>query len=150
MSAALDIVGFIDQSGIADGLNAVLQAKEGDWGGALTSAIAAVPLVGNATALSKIKKDFDLFTSAGKNTRKIEHLTSSGRKTDDFGHVLVPSGKPQINTVHHSTQKRAKDAARNEGKGSPIKHPSPNRGNSHYHAVDKNKQKKHNSTHHEY
>lgn len=58
--------------------------------------------------------------------------------------------KPQVNTVQHSTQKGAKDAARNEGKGAPVKHTSPTKGNNHYHATDNNGQKKTNSTHHEY
>jgi len=76
--------------------------------------------------------------------------TSSGRATDQHGNKLGPSGKPQVNTVQHSTQKAAKDAARNEGKGAPVKHTNPKKGGDHYHATDKNGEKKPNSTHHEY
>ena len=76
--------------------------------------------------------------------------TASGHPTDKRGNKLGPSGKPQVNTVKHPSQKSAKDAARNEGKGAPVKHPSPQKGNSHYHPVDKNGNKKPTSTHHEY
>ena len=34
----------------------------------------------------------------------------------------------------------AKDAARNEEEGAPIKHTSPTKGNNHYHATDNNGQ----------
>lgn len=43
--------------------------------------------------------------------------------------------------VKHSTQKSAKDAARNEGKNAPIKHLNPEKGNSHYHSTDIHKEK---------
>jgi hypothetical protein len=76
--------------------------------------------------------------------------TSSGRATDQHGNKLGPSGKTQVNTVQHSTQKAAKDAARNEGKKAPVKHTNPQKGGDHYHATDKNGEKKPNSTHHEY
>lgn len=76
--------------------------------------------------------------------------TSSGKKTDQHGNVLGGSGKPRVNTVHHSSQKKAKDAARNEGKGQPIKHPSPKKGKPHYHPTDKSGGKIPSSTHHEY
>ena len=37
LSAALDIVGVVDPTGAADGINAILQAQKGDWGDALIS-----------------------------------------------------------------------------------------------------------------
>jgi RHS repeat-associated protein len=45
---------------------------------------------------------------------------------------LGPSGKPMIHNPKYPTPKGAKDAARNAGKGPPIKH------NDHYHATDAN------------
>ena len=74
--------------------------------------------------------------------------TSAGQKTDRYGNVLGGSGKPRVNTVHHPTQKKAKDAARNQGKGRPVKHPSPKMGEPHYHPTDRNGLKKPNSPHH--
>jgi len=76
--------------------------------------------------------------------------TSSGKPTDQHGNKLGPSGKPQVNTVEHPTQKAEKYAARNEGKGAPVKHTNPKKGDDHYHPTDKNGEKKPNSTHHEY
>ena len=73
-----------------------------------------------------------------------------GHPTDQHGNKLGPSGKPQINTVKHSSPKKAKDAARAEGQGSPVKHTNPKKGNNHYHPVDSKGNKKPNSTHHEY
>ena len=76
--------------------------------------------------------------------------TSSGHPTDQYGNKLGPSGEPQINTVKHSTQKSAKDAARNAGKGAPVKHTTPKKGGDHYHPTDGDGEKIPNSTHHEY
>lgn len=89
-------------------------------------------------------------TSNPNNSQKRTGQTSSGNPTDQHGNKLGPSGKPQVNTVKHSTQKEAKDAARNEGKGAPVKHTNPTKGDDHYHPVDKTGNKKPNSTHHEY
>ena len=76
--------------------------------------------------------------------------TASGHPTDQHGNKLGPSSKPQVNTVNHSTQKRAKDAARAEGKAAPVKHTNPQKGGNHYHPTDKKGNKVPNSTHHEY
>jgi hypothetical protein len=54
-----------------------------------------------------------------------------------------------INRVRHATEKRAKDAARLQGDAAPVKHPSPARGEPHYHATKKG-EKIPGSTHHEY
>jgi len=54
--------------------------------------------------------------------------------------ALGPSGKPKILVKLHSTLKRAKDAARGRaGKGGgAVKHPTPAKGNGHYHGVKRN------------
>jgi len=76
--------------------------------------------------------------------------TAAGHPTDAYGNKLGASGKPQVNTVKHSSQKRAKDAARKEGKKAPVKHTNPKKGGDHYHPTDENGEKSPNSTHHEY
>jgi RHS repeat-associated protein len=76
--------------------------------------------------------------------------TASGHPTDAYGNKLGPSGKPQVNTVNHSSRKAAKDAARKQGKGAPVKHTNPKKGGDHYHPTDENGEKLPNSTHHEY
>jgi RHS repeat-associated protein len=49
---------------------------------------------------------------------------------------LGSSGKPKIHTVDHPTRKAAKDAARSEGKGPPMSHPSDKGQPPHYHPTD--------------
>jgi uncharacterized protein YukE len=61
-----------------------------------------------------------------------------------------PSGKPKVYVKRHPTPKRAKDAARNEGKRAPIRHPSPQAGDRHFHATDQHGNKIPGSTHHVY
>ncbi len=62
---------------------------------------------------------------------------------------MGPSGKPKIHKKRHPTRKRAKDAARQEGDGKPVSHPSPTKGRRHFHPTRKGRKKK-GSTHHEY
>lgn len=119
----------------------------------LGTGIAAHGTVMSGVAVSNFasqKGRVDENNESNSNANKPDHQTSSGQATDQHGNKLGPSGKPQINKVKHSTQKSAKDAARSEGKGKPVKHPSPQKGNQHYHPTDKSGNKKPTSTHHEY
>ncbi|MFA5982401.1 MAG: RHS repeat-associated core domain-containing protein [Methylococcaceae bacterium] len=50
--------------------------------------------------------------------------------------ALGPSGKPKIHNVDHPNRKSAKDAARNDGQGPPMHHPSLEVGGPHYHPTD--------------
>ncbi|MGB3467791.1 MAG: polymorphic toxin-type HINT domain-containing protein [Cyclobacteriaceae bacterium] len=54
--AALDIIGIVDPTGVADGLNAVIQFKKGDWLGAATSTAGLLPWVGDLPKAFKLKK----------------------------------------------------------------------------------------------
>ena len=76
--------------------------------------------------------------------------TAGGRATDEHGNALGPSGKPQVNQVDHATRKAAKDAARQEGRGAPVNHPSPAKGEPHYHPTGTDGKKLPGSTHHNY
>ncbi len=49
---------------------------------------------------------------------------------------LGPSGEPKIHNVEHSTKKAAQEAAKQEGKGAPIKHSSTDDQPSHFHPTD--------------
>lgn len=64
LSAGLDIVGIIDPSGVADGLNAGLQAKNGDCLGAGISALGIIPYAGDLAKAGKIKKDVKIIEKA--------------------------------------------------------------------------------------
>ena len=65
LSAALDLVGIVDPSGIADGLNASLQLKNGDYWGCAISACGFIPYIGDAPKLAlKGKKDYRILITA--------------------------------------------------------------------------------------
>ena len=85
LSAALDLAGIVDPTGIADGANAVLQAKKGDWLNAGISAVAIIPVVGDVAKLGKIKKDVNII----KNTIKLNNAKSLNQlnKAVQTGHA---------------------------------------------------------------
>ena len=64
VSAGLDIVGIFDPTGVADGTNALLQAKSGDWFGATISGLGVVPYLGDAAKVFKVGKDFKIIKDA--------------------------------------------------------------------------------------
>jgi len=63
---------------------------------------------------------------------------------------IGPSGKPKIHVKKHSSKKKAKDAASQDGNGPPMHHPSPTTGGPHYHPTDANGEKIPGGNHHEY
>jgi RHS repeat-associated protein len=77
-------------------------------------------------------------------------VTAGGQATDEHGNKVGPSGKNQVDQVDKGSKKGAKDAARNAGQGAPEKHPSPTKGDPHYHPTDADGNKKPNSTHYNY
>lgn len=96
--------------------------------------VAGIPL-----GTGKVKAPLAFAKGAGK-----------GANIDRWGNKLGPSGKPLIHVVKHPTRKRAKDAARNEGSGAPVHHPSPVRGGPHFHPSNADRTKQPGSPHHEY
>ena len=63
--------------------------------------------------------------------------TNGGRALDPkTKQPIGGSGKARPVTVKHATRKRAKDAARNAGKGTPVKHTQDRKGGNHYHRGD--------------
>ena len=88
---------------------------------------------------------------AGKNSGAAgTGQTAGGRATDQYGNVLGPSGRPAVHDVDFSTKKGAKDAARNAGKGAPVQHPSPTRGDPHFHPTGADGEKVPGSPHYNY
>jgi RHS repeat-associated protein len=69
LSAALDVVGIIDPTGVADALNAGLQARNGDWVGAAVSTASLVPFLGDLSKVFKFKKDMKIIQEAIQETR---------------------------------------------------------------------------------
>lgn len=74
------------------------------------------------------------FLVAPKTPAEIERAKNIAKGIPES--QLGPSGKPKIHTVDHATRKRAKDAARRDGKGNPILHPNDVDQPPHFHAVD--------------
>ncbi len=112
--------------------------------------------VAGPTAFKNLIDDFKTIERVNNSSKptsekvKPSGQTSGGQSIDKFGNKIGPSGKPQINTVQKSSRKAAKDAARNAGKGSPVLHNNPVKGNSHFHPTDGKGKKIPNSTHFEF
>jgi RHS repeat-associated protein len=86
LGAALDIVGFFDPSGIADGINAKLSFSKGDWLGAGISAFSVLP-GGDITKLGKIGKDVKIIekaVDAVKAEKRAAKLSETARAGKDF------------------------------------------------------------------
>jgi hypothetical protein len=83
-----------------------------------------------------------------EKTKNVADAEKKGIPKDQLG----PSGKPKVNVVKHPTEKRAKDAARNQGQGQPAKDASPKKGGPHYHPTnaDGSRKKGKQNIHHEY
>jgi hypothetical protein len=73
-------------------------------------------------------------------------VTSAGQKINAYAEKLGRNGTPMRHSKRHSTTKRAKDAARQEGKTAPEKHG----GDGHFYPTDAEGNKLPNATHHEY
>jgi RHS repeat-associated protein len=76
LSAALDIAGLIDPTGIADISNASLQASNGDLVGAFISGISAIPYVGDVAKSGKIGKDINIIQTAIKSSKSAKSTKS--------------------------------------------------------------------------
>jgi RHS repeat-associated protein len=89
--------------------------------------------------------------SKPQTEEKKKNLADADRKgipRDQLG----PSGIPKTKVVKHPTEKRAKDAARNQGQGAPAKDVSPTKGRQHYHPTNRegSRKKGKQNVHHEY
>jgi len=82
--------------------------------------IAAVAVIGGVVLWAKSKE---------QNAKK---AAAKGIPADRLG----PSGRPKLHRPRLPSDKAAEEAARHAGKGEPIKHANPNKGNPHYHPTD--------------
>src|SRR5690606_29399235 len=64
--AALDIVGIVDPTGVADIAAASLEAKNGNWGSALLSGMGVIPYVGDIGKVSKADKSYRATSQVNK------------------------------------------------------------------------------------
>lgn len=64
LNAALDIVGIVDPTGVADALNASIYASNYEWLNASISAVGLIPYLGDAAKLYKVGKDYKIISHA--------------------------------------------------------------------------------------
>ena len=133
--AALDIVGIVDPTGVADVAAAILEAKAGNWGGAILSSFGVVPLLGDLGKIGKVGKHVKTIEKAidGAKAKNLKEAAEKGIPNTQLG----PSGKPKIHTASKSNLKEAKDAARNNPKSntSPEKNTKDKGQKTHYHST---------------
>jgi RHS repeat-associated protein len=152
-----------DRAALAQGAGETVAGQSGVGGGAaLTLTGVGAPVGGMVVTGSAILEGHGAVaataasvhllaeTPSGPKAADAPGVTAGGQAIDKYGNKVGPSGRQQVNEVDHSTEKGAKDAARQEGKGAPEKHPSPTKGDPHYHPTDKQGEKVPNSTHHNY
>ena len=77
--AALDIVGIVDPTGVADIAAATLEAEQGNWGSAILSAAGVVPIVGDIGKVGKIAKHVKTIEKAIDGAKGIENTVSTSR-----------------------------------------------------------------------
>ena len=105
---------------------------------------------GTYVGLNTVNNIFNKNSSGQQSGGQSGGQTSAGRPTDQNGRPLGPSGKPMIHQINSGGKKAAKDAARNAGQSAPMKHPSPRRGQRHFHPTDRKGKKIPNGTHYNY
>ena len=106
ISAGLDLAGVIDPTGVADGLNAGLQAKKGDWLGAGISALGLIPYVGDLAKIGKVNKDVKILENAIE-TINLEKKTK-GSYTVVFGSGKKYHGKGTVDRMEKSAIEKSK------------------------------------------
>lgn len=77
----LDIVGIVDPTGVADGMNGMISLGRGDYAGAIISLIGLIPYIGDAAKLGKLPK-------YAKSVRKAVNLAL---KDEKFAKKLRPA-----------------------------------------------------------
>lgn len=98
---------MIDPTGVADGLNAGLQAKNGDWLGAAISTAGIIPYIGDVAKIGKISKDVKIINNAidavhgnSKLSQKAQHgYEIFNKKTGDVLEYGISGQKRSANQM---------------------------------------------------
>ena len=88
LSAGLDIVGVLDPTGIADGLNAGLQAKNGDFLGAGISTLGLIPYIGDIAKVGKIGKDIKIINNAIDAVKVVNGNSKASQKAQHVYEIV--------------------------------------------------------------
>lgn len=139
--AALDIVGIVDPTPIADGLAASIEAKNGNWGNAFLSGLGIVPYVGDIGKVGKIPKHLKTINNAidavhgnSKLSQKTQHgYEIFNKKTGDILEYGISGQKINIKQIKNASSPRIKQKLRTKYGNDPnvdgrvIKENIPNR-----------------------
>ena len=138
LSAGLDIVGIFDPTGVADGINAGLQAKNGDWLSAGISAVGLIPYAGDLAKVGKIGKDvkiIDKAIDAVKEAKSLKNLRQGAvRNAWKEEKALIESGAEGTRNWTKAELKELKETGKVKGyQGhhiNNVKHHPEHAGNS--------------------
>ncbi|RCX00993.1 RHS repeat-associated protein [Schleiferia thermophila] len=78
--AALDIVGIVDPTGVADVAAATLEAKQGNYGSAILSGLGVVPLIGDLGKVGKIGKHMKTINNAIDGAKAVNGNSKASTK----------------------------------------------------------------------
>jgi RHS repeat-associated protein len=92
--AALDIVGIVDPTGVADVAAATLEAKAGNWGGAILSSFGVVPLLGDLGKIGKVGKHVKTIEKAIDGAKSA--TTSKAARREAMRDAGIPTSQPLI------------------------------------------------------
>lgn len=98
LGAALDIVGIFDPTGIADGLNASLQASDGNWGDALISSVGIIPYAGDLAKAGKIEKDVKILDKAIDGAKAINGNSKASTKAQHVYEITEKASDKVVKT----------------------------------------------------
>jgi RHS repeat-associated protein len=99
LSAALDIVGIFDPTGIADATAAGLAADKGNWGDMLISGLGVIPYLGDVAKVGKIGKDIKIINKAIDAVRA-EQRAAKLSKVERAGKDFTKAGKEAVIDVN--------------------------------------------------
>ena len=90
--AALDIVGIVDPTGIADALSASLYAQQGDLVNAMVSGVGLIPYLGDFAKMFRMKNHFKILSMAVESGAGARGTGMAFYKSSDVGKELYNFG----------------------------------------------------------
>lgn len=140
LTAGLDIVGIVDPTGVADVAAATLEAKNGNWGGAILSGLGVIPYVGDLGKVGKIgkhvktiNKAIDGVKTAKQQRKQVTKVFSTRKRAKDARPKPGPAKKGQKRVTRQTRNKK--------GEGNKMKTDGGSQ-TPHYHDKNHNNKKK--------
>lgn len=128
VQTGLDIVGAVDPTGIADGLNASIYLENGDYGNAALSGVGLIPYAGDAAKIPRIAKGIDKINDAVKLADKTSDGAKSAKQLLKEGRsgkqekLLELSKDPKVGKADKGWIKQEKNAV-DAGKRTNMRNP---------------------------